>query len=66
MVHQRERLPLGFEPRDDLRRVHPGLDDLQRHLPADRPRLLGEPDDAHPPFADLLEQAVRADRFRRP
>ena len=31
MVHERERLPLLLEPRDHLARVHPRLDDLDRH-----------------------------------
>jgi hypothetical protein len=48
MVHHRERLPLGVEPRDDLARVHPQLDDLERDLAADRLVLLGEEDGAEP------------------
>ena len=42
-------------------RVHARLDDLQRHLAADGLRLLGHVDDAHAPFADLLQQLVGAD-----
>ena len=61
MVHQRQRLPLGFEAGDHLPRVHAGLDDLERHLPLDRLGLLGHEDDAHAAFADLLQQLVRAD-----
>ena len=38
MVHERQRLPLGLEAGDDLPRVHARLDDLQRHLAADRLR----------------------------
>ena len=45
MIHQREGLPLGLEPRDDLAAVHPRLDDLERHLAPDRFRLLRLPDD---------------------
>ena len=41
--------------------VHARLDDLQRHLAADRLVLLGHEDHAHAPFADLLQQLVRAD-----
>ena len=41
--------------------VHARLDDLQRHPAADRVVLLGHVDDAHAPFADLLQQLVRAD-----
>ena len=61
VVHQRQRLPLGLEAGDDLRGVHAGLDDLQRHLAADRLGLLGHVDDAHAAFADLLQQLVGAD-----
>jgi hypothetical protein len=61
MVHQRQRLPFGLEASDDLGRVHAGLDDLQRHLAADRLFLLGHEDDAHAALADLLQQLVRAD-----
>ena len=61
MVHQRQRLPLGLEAGDHLPRVHAGLDDLERHLAADRLVLLGHVDDAHAPFADLLQQLVGAD-----
>ena len=61
MVHQRQRLPLGLEPGDDLRRVHARLDDLQRHAAAERVGLLGQPDLAHAAFADPLEQTVRTE-----
>jgi hypothetical protein len=54
----RERLPLGCEAGGDRGRVPPGLDHPQRHGAADRLRLLGEPDLAHPPFADRLDQPV--------
>ena len=43
------------------RRVHARLDDLQGHLPPDRLGLLGHVDDAHAPFADLLQELVGAD-----
>ena len=32
MIHQRQRLSLGLEPRHHLVRVHAGLDDLERTL----------------------------------
>ncbi len=60
MVHQRQRLALGFEPGDDLLGVHPPLDDLERHL-STRRLLLGEVDLAHSSFADLLPDGVVAD-----
>ena len=61
MVHQRQRLPLGLEAGDHLPRVHARLDDLERDRPLDRLGLLGHEHDAHAPFADLLQQLVRAD-----
>jgi hypothetical protein len=36
MVHHRQGLPLGLEAGDHLPRIHPRLDDLQRHPPLDR------------------------------
>ena len=47
------------------RRVHARLDDLQGDRAADRLRLLGHEDDAHAPFADLLQELVRADHACR-
>ena len=60
MVHQRQRLPLGFEAGDDLLGVHAQLDDLERDAAAHRFLLLGHVDDAAAAFADLLEQFVAA------
>ena len=65
MVHDRERLALGLEPRDHLSGVHAGFDDFQRDLPVNGAGLLGEPDFAHPAFPQSLQQAVRANRFSR-
>ena len=39
-------------------RVHARLDDLERHLAADRLGLLGHVDDAHPALAEQLEDPV--------
>ena len=61
MVHQRQRLPLGLEPGDDLLGVHAQLDDLERDPAADRLLLLGHVDHAAAAFADLLQQLVAAD-----
>ena len=66
MVHQRQGLALGLEPGDDLLGIHARLDDLERHPAADGLLLLGHVDDAHAPFADLLEQLVRADPMPGP
>ena len=60
MVHQRQRLPLRLEPRDNLARVHAGLDDLERYLALHRLDLLGHEHRAETTFADLLEQLVAA------
>jgi hypothetical protein len=61
MVHQRESLPLGLEPRDHLPGVHARLDDFERDRPLDRLGLLGHEDHAHAAFADLLQELVGAD-----
>jgi hypothetical protein len=61
MIHQRQRLPLGFKARDHLTRVHAGFEDLEGNLTADRLLLLGDEDQAHAAFADLFHQTVRAD-----
>ena len=61
VVHQRQRLPLGLEAGDHLLGVHAQLDDLQRHLAADRLLLLGHVDVAQAAFADLLQELVGAD-----
>ncbi len=60
MVHQRQRLPLGFEAGHDLLGVHAQLDDLERHAAAHRLLLLRHVNDAAAAFADLLEQLVAA------
>ena len=65
MVHQRQRLPLGFEAGDHLLGVHARLDDLERHPAPDRFVLLGQPDLAHPALADDLEKPVRPDASGR-
>ena len=59
--HQRQGLALRLEAGNDLAAVHAGLDDFERHLAADRVRLLGDKDQAEAPFADLLHELVRAD-----
>jgi hypothetical protein len=50
VVHHRQRLPLDLEARDDARRVHAGLEDLDGDLAPHRLRLLGEPDFSHAAF----------------
>ena len=61
MLHDRQGLALGLETGDNLSGVHSRLDDLERHLAPHRVSLLGHEDASHAPFADLLEQPVRAD-----
>ena len=61
MVHERERLALRFEARNDLRGVETGLDDLDGDLPSDWMNLLRQPDITHSPFAQPFEEAIRAD-----
>src|SRR5205807_10536495 len=61
MIHQRQRLPLRLKAADDLPAVHSRLEDLERHLAADRLLLLGHEDPAEAALADLLEQLVGTD-----
>ena len=65
MVHQGQRLPLGLKTGYDRSRVHPRLDYLQRHLPADRTGLLRQKHDSKAPFSDLLDQGVGPDDCAR-
>ena len=66
VIHHRQRLPLGLEPRDHLLGVHAELDDLQGDPASDRVLLLGHVHDAEAALADLLEDLVRADLCARP
>ena len=65
MIHQRQRLPLRLEARDDVLRVHAELDDLERDPAADRFLLLGHVNHAAAAFADLLKQLVSANDIAR-
>ena len=62
VVHQRQGLPLGLEPRDDLPRVHSELDDLERDFSPHRLGLLGTEHGAEAALAEHLDDAVRPDR----
>jgi hypothetical protein len=53
MIHQSQRLALGFEAHDDLAGVHAGLDQLESHPPCDRLLLFRQPHLPHAAFADL-------------
>ena len=61
VVHQGERLPLGFEALDHLLGIHPGLDDLERDLSLDGLGLLREVDDAEAPLTERVDQGVLRD-----
>jgi hypothetical protein len=59
MIHQRDRLPLRLEAgQDRLRLPTFGANELHCHFAFDRLDLVGQPDSAHAPFADLLPQLV--------
>jgi hypothetical protein len=62
VVHHGQRLPLGLEACDNVPRVHARLQDFERHLAADRLRLLGEEDHTKTAFADLFQQFIGADK----
>jgi hypothetical protein len=66
MIHHRQGLPLRLKASDHLASVHAWPDDLQSHAALDRFALLGHVDDAHAPFADLLQELVRADLHSGP
>ena len=61
MVHQRQRLALGFEARDRPARIHPQLDHLQRHAAADGLFLLRHVNHPAAAFPDFLQEFVTAD-----
>ena len=61
MIHHRQRLPLGFEPRDDGLCVHPRFDQLECDGAMNRLVLLGQPHLTHSAFAKKLNQAIRSD-----
>ncbi len=63
MIHQRERLALGLEPRDHLVGVHAQLDHLDGDLAAQRRALRGEVDHPHAALAQTFEDLVRPQRL---
>ena len=60
VIHQGQRLTLGFKAGNDVLGVHPQLDDLEGDLAADGFLLLGHVNHAATAFTDLLEQFVAA------
>src|SRR6267378_5245656 len=61
MVHQRKRLPLGFEARDNAFGVHTQLDDFQGHPPPHWLLLFRHVNHTASTLADLFEQFVAPD-----
>jgi hypothetical protein len=58
VVHQRQRLLLGFKTGNNLLGIHTRLDDLQGNLPPDGLMLLGKVDDAHTALPQNLQQLI--------
>ena len=65
MLHERERLALGLEARDEVTGVHAHLDQLDGDAAAHRLALLGFPHLAHAALADAADEVVGADARRR-
>ena len=63
MIHHRQRLLFGLEPRDHLFGVHPQLDHLERHPPPHRLRLLRDINHATPAFADTFQKFLVPERL---
>src|SRR5262245_55614408 len=61
MVHEGQRLPLGFKAGHHLARVHTRLDYLEGDLAADRMLLLRHEHNAETAFTNLLQELVRTD-----
>ena len=61
MVHQGERLPFGFEARDDLARVHARLENLQSNATLHWLLLVGAPYGAEATLPDALAQLEAVD-----
>src|SRR4051812_2464333 len=60
MIHEGQRLALGFEAGDNTFGVHAQLDHFKSDPTPDRFLLLGHIDNSAAAFADLLEQLVTA------
>src|SRR5439155_20695161 len=56
VIHQRQRLSFAFKSRDDLLRIHPELDDLDRDPAPERLLLLGEINHTHAATAKFLQE----------
>src|SRR5439155_19356804 len=60
MFHQGQGLPFGLKTSEDRAGIHSGFDELERDVPFNRLGLLGDPDLAHPPFAEFLLEQIPA------
>src|SRR6266853_4531456 len=65
VIHQRQRLPLGFKPGDHALGVHSQLDDFQRDPPSDRFLLFRHVNHSASALTYLLEQLVMANAVTR-
>jgi hypothetical protein len=58
MLHQRQRLPLGFEAGDNVLGVHANLEHFESHTSTERLLLLRQVHGAKPSLPDFLENPV--------
>ena len=61
VIHERQRLTLGFEPAKTWVESMPGLMTLSATRRLHRLGLLGDEDRAHAPFAEHLQQPITGD-----
>ncbi len=61
VVHERQSLTLGLEPRDHQGRVHSRLDDLERDRAMNGFLLLRHEHDTHAAFTNRMQQCVGPD-----
>ena len=57
MLHGRQHAALLLKASQDLARVHAALQELQRHFPFHRVRLLRAPHETEPALAQFFHQA---------
>jgi hypothetical protein len=65
MIHQGERLPLGFEASQHFAVCHAGLDSLQRYLTVNGLHLFGEVNHASASFSDFAEDSIGSEILTR-
>ena len=64
VIHERQRLTLGCEARDDLARELSGVNDLDGNAAPDEARFLGLVHGAHASLTQQLNDPVRTDALR--